>query len=241
MEINNLEKNKNIELKNNIINEQEQRDFLETTLGKTINTAVDIGIRTILPDFIEDQVINLKDNLLNYGLKEGIQKTVSDTIDLGKSAIGILTGNFDSISQMQNAIQAGGLIDGMSSLLDTVVDKVNQTGLINNNLANTIKQGKDIILNNVESNIEKTFAQQLESMDNLENYINAWKEDFEKKDFNAMEKSYNKLEKELKNLVPIDNIINQAKIIENLHKLIKNNGQNFKLTAEEIELSNKLI
>lgn len=142
---------------------------------------------------------------------------------------------------MQNAIQAGGLIDGMSSLLDTVVDKVNQTGLINNNLANTIKQGKDIILNNVESNIEKTFAQQLESMDNLENYINAWKEDFEKKDFNAMEKSYNKLEKELKNLVPIDNIINQAKIIENLHKLIKNNGQNFKLTAEEIELSNKLI
>lgn len=142
---------------------------------------------------------------------------------------------------MQNAIQAGGLIDGMSSLLDTVVDKVNQTGLINNNLANTIKQGKDIILNNVESNIERTFTQQLESMDNLENYINKWKENFEKRDFNAMEKSYNKLEKELKNLVPIDNIINQAKIIENLHTLIKNNGQNFNLTAEEMELSNKLI
>lgn len=241
MEINNLEKNKNIELKNNVINKQEQRDFLETTLGKTINTAVDIGIRAILPDFIEDQVINLKDNLLNYGLKEGIQKTVSDAIDLGKSAIGILTGNFDSISQMENAVQAGGLIDGMSSLLDTVIDKVNQTGLINNNLANTIKQGKDIILNNVEKNIEKTFSQQLESMDNLENHINSWKEDFQNRDFNAMEKSYNKLEKELKNLVPIDNIINQAKIIENLHTLIKNNGQNFNLTAEEIELSNKLI
>ena len=241
MEINNLEKNKNIELKNNVINKQEQRDFLETTLGKTINTAVDIGIRAILPDFIEDQVINLKDNLLNYGLKEGIQKTVSDAIDLGKSAIGNLTANFDSISQMENAVQAGGLIDGMSSLLDTVIDKVNQTGLINNNLANTIKQGKDIILNNVEKNIEKTFSQQLESMDNLENDINSWIEDFQNRDFNAMEKSYNKLEKELKNLVPIDNIINQAKIIENLHTLIKNNGQNFNLTAEEIELSNKLI
>ena len=33
MEINNLEKNKNIELKNNVINKQEQRDFLDTTLG----------------------------------------------------------------------------------------------------------------------------------------------------------------------------------------------------------------
>ena len=171
----------------------------------------------------------------------GEVNAIDEAIELGKSTIGIFTGNFENIEQMQSVIQTGGLIDGISNLIDTVISKVSQKGIINSNIANILNQGKNIILNNVESNIEKTFAQQLESMDNLENYINAWKEDFEKKDFNAMEKSYNKLEKELKNLVPIDNIINQAKIIENLHKLIKNNGQNFKLTAEEIELSNKLI
>lgn len=74
MEINNLEKNKNIELKNNAIKEEEQRDFLETTLGKTINVAIDIGIRTILPDFIENQVINLKDNLLGLWIKRRYSK-----------------------------------------------------------------------------------------------------------------------------------------------------------------------
>ena len=181
MEINNLEKNNQIEINNEIVNEQEQKSFLETTLGRVINTGIDIGIRAILPDFIEDQAINLKDNLLNYGLKEGIQKTITDAIDLGKSAIGIFTGNFENISQMQNAVQSGGLIDGVSSLLDTVVEKVQQTGIIDYNIANALKQGKNIILNNIENNIEKTFTSQLESMENLEKYIDDWKKDFEKK------------------------------------------------------------
>ena len=34
---------------------------------------------------------------------------------------------------MQSAVQAGGLIDGVSSLLDTVVEKVQQTGIIDYN------------------------------------------------------------------------------------------------------------
>ena len=241
MEINNLEKNNQIEINNEIVNEQEQKSFLETTLGKVINTGIDIGIRAILPDFIEDQAINLKDNLLNYGLKEGIQKTITDAIDLGKSAIGIFTGNFENISQMQNAVQSGGLIDGVSSLLDTVVEKVQQTGIIDYNIANALKQGKNIILNNIESNIEKTFTNQIESMDNLEKYIEDWKKDFNKKDFNAMEKTYQKLEKELKNLIPMEKAISQARIIENLHTLIKNNGQDFNLSSEQIELAEKLI
>ena len=68
MEINKLEKNNNLELDNKIKNNKTQKDFLESALGKTINTAIDIGIRSILPEFIDDQLINIKDNLLNYGL-----------------------------------------------------------------------------------------------------------------------------------------------------------------------------
>ena len=151
MEINKIDNG--INLNNEIKIREEQTNFLETTLGKTINTAIDIGIRALLPDFIDEQIINIKDNLLNYGLKDGITKTIEDAIDIGKSAIGIFTGNFESISQMQNAIETGGLIDGISSLLDTVVDKVNKKGIINYNIANTIKQRKNIILNSVEHNI----------------------------------------------------------------------------------------
>ena len=240
MEINKLEKNNNIELNNKIVNEQTQKSFLETALGKTINTAVDIGIRSILPDFIDDQIINIKDNLLNYGLKEGITKTIDDAIDLGKSAVGIVTGNFENVSQMQTAVKTGGIIDGVSSLLDTVVDKVKNEGLINSTVAKTIKQGKDIILNNVESNINQMFSEQSQAIEYTDKYINNWKKYYENKDFSGMEKEYNKIEKNLEKLVPVENTINAARKVEVLHNLIKNNGQNFNLSQEQVELAEKL-
>ena len=240
MEVNELEKNNKINLNNNLEQKKDQKSFLETTLGKTINAGLDIGIRALLPDFIDEQVINLKDNLFEYGLKDGIKQTIDDAIDLGKSAIGVVTGNFENVNQMQSAVETGGLIDGVSSLLDTVIDKVRDAGLINYNVANTIKQGKDVILNNVESNIEKTFTEQLTSVENTNKYINNWKEYFNNQDFNGMEKEYEKLENELKNLVPLENTINEARTIENLHNLIKNNGQNFNLTQEQLELAEKL-
>ena len=239
MEINKIENE--IKLNNEITNTNEQTNFLETTLGKIINTAIDIGIRALLPDFIDEQVINIKDNLLNYGLKDGITKTIDDAIDMRKSAIGIFTGNFETVSQMQNAVEAGGLIDGISSLLDTAVDKINQKGIINYNIANTIKQGKDVILNSIENNIEEKFKEQNIEVENIEKYMDHWKESFHNKDFESMEQEYQKIETILNNLVPLERTINQARIIENLHNLIKNNGQDFNLNQEQLALAEKLI
>ena len=239
MEINKIENEVNLD--NKITNNNDQNNFLESTLGKIINTGIDIGIRALLPDFIDEQIINIKDNLLNYGLKEGITKTIDNAIDLGKSAIGIFTGNFENVSQMQNAIQAGGLIDGISSLLDTVVNKVNQKGIINYNIANMIKQGKNIILDSIENNIEEKFREQNIEIENIEKYMNNWKQNFDNKDFKGMEKEYSKIEKVLNNLVPLERIITQARAIENLHNLIKNNGQDFNLNQEQLALAEKLI
>ena len=238
MPINEIEKN--VELENDIINENTQKNFLETTLGKTINTALDIGIRALLPDFIDEQIINLKNNLFNNGLKEGITKTIDDAIDLGKSAIGIFTGNFENVNQMQSAVKTGGIIDGVSNLIDTVVDKVRKTGLIDYNTAHTLKQGKEVILNSVESNIENTFADQLKAVEYTNKYINNWKEYYNNQDFEGMQREYNKIQKSMKNLAPIEETINEARTIQNLHKLIKNNGKNFNLTQDELELAEKL-
>lgn len=239
MQKNELEQNNEINLTNK--NELEQNNFIESILGKTINTALDIGIRTIFPQFIEDQIINIKDNLLTYGLKDGIQQTINDTIELGKSAIGIITGEFENINQVENAIQSGGIIDGMSSLIDTVINKVTKSGLIKYSVANTIKQGKNIILNNIENNIQKTFKNQYKSIENLDKYINNWNKQFTNKNFKNMEKEYKKVEEELKNIVPLQEIINKAKIVENIHSLIKNNGERFELSKEELELAKNLL
>lgn len=232
--------NNSIELNNNLEIEKEQKNFLETTLGKTINTGIDIGIRAILPDYIEEQIIDLKDNLIKYGLKEGIKKSIDDAINIGKSAIGIVSGNFENIAQMQEAIKNGGIIDNVSSLLDSVINKVQSNGLINSTVARTIKQGKNSILNNVEKNIENTFNNQIKALNYTENYIENWKNYFENKDFNGMEKEYKKIKTEMNYLAPIEKMINEARTIENLHMLIKNNGQDFNLTKEQMELAEKL-
>ena len=232
--------NNTIEINNNLNNGVEQKNFLETTLGKTINTGIDIGIRALLPDYIEEQIIDLKDNLIKYGLKDGIKKSIDDALNIGKSAIGIVTGNFENISQVQNAIKSGGIIDNVSNLLDDVINKVYNKGLINFNVARTIKQGKNIILNNVERNIEDNFNKQISSLEFAEKYMNNWKKYFENKDFEGMEKEYQKIRKVSKDLIPMEKTISDVRTIENLHKLIKNNGQDFNLTQEQIELAEKL-
>ena len=46
----------NIELENNLSNEKslekEQMSFLQTSIGKAVNTGLNIGIRYLLPDVI---------------------------------------------------------------------------------------------------------------------------------------------------------------------------------------------
>ena len=211
----------------NLINEKNQNEFLNSTLWKTINNGIDIGIRYLLPDLIEEEIIELKDNLINFGLKDGIKKSIDSVIETGKEAIGIFTGNFENVTQIQKVVKNGGIIDKVSDVLDVVIEKGEEKGKINNTIGKALKKGKTSILSSVERNIEATLNNQINSAKNVEKYINNWKE-------------YYKMEKELKKLVPIENTINNARYIENIHNLIKNNGKNFDLSSEELELAKKL-
>ena len=238
-----IENNLNTEktILNNEINGKVQNNFLESTLGKTINAAVDIGLRWALPDLIEDEVINIKNSLIKGGLKEGINTAVSSAIDLGKSAMGIFTGNFESISQAQNAVKTGGVIDGISNVIDTVLNKTTKMGLINKGISTVIHQGKNVILDSVSKNIEESFTSQLNNIEKLSKYENNWKNYFEKRDFDVMQKEYDKIQQKLKEIMPLENTIKEARQIENIHNLIKNNGHNFDLTNEQLELSKMLV
>lgn len=218
----------------------EQKNFLETTLGKTINTGLDIGLRYLLPDFIENQVIDVKDSILENGFKEGVKQAVDSAIDLGKSAVGMVTGNFENIGQVQNVIKNGGLLDSVSGLINTVVDKSVSKGKINNSIGSTIKKGKNVIISNINKNLENEFEKQLDSIEKLSKYSNNWRECYNNKDFDGMEREYKKMKEKLKDILPMENTIKDARIIENLHTLIKNNGRNFDLSEEQRELANIL-
>ena len=238
MEFNNMINE--IDINNKLENNIEQNNFLLIALGQVVNTSIDLGIRALLPDFIDEQVINLKNNLFENGLKEGISKTINDTIELGKSAMGIFTGNFENIEQIQKVLQSGGIIDGISSLFESVVRAITKKGMIDYSTSNVLLKGKDIVLNSIESNIEKNLNDQINKSNNIKEAIYNWKDSFNNKDFEKMEKEYKIIEKQLKELIPIQKTIEEAKNIEILHNFIKNNGKNFDLSPEQLELMSKL-
>ena len=232
-----------MELSNNINLNLEQKinkeEFLNSTLWKTINNGIDIGLRYALPDFVEDEIIDLKNNLINYGLKDGIKKSINSIIETGKQTLGIVTGNFENIGQVQKVIKNGGIIDKISDVLDVTLNKVEKSGKLNSTISKAIKTGKNSILSSVERNIESTLNSQISSVELIEKSINQWKVYFENRDFEGMQKEYRKIENELKELIPLENTLKNARYVENIHNLIKNNGQNFELSEEELELIKK--
>lgn len=244
MENKELEINNNINLENNNSNNvtyEEQKSFLETNLGQIINGGVDLGLRVILPDVIEDEIIEIKDSIITDGFKEGVKTAIDNAVDLGKSFLGIFTGKFENVSQIKEAVKKGGLIDSISDVLDWGIKKAKENKLIKSSTATLIKKGKNKILNNISDNIENNLDSQVESVEKIDKYITKWNEYYNEQDFTNMQKQYTKIEKELEKITPLESTINKARVVENLHNLIKNNGKNFNLSQEELELANKLI
>ena len=219
----------NVELNNNI----EKNNFLNSVLGKTINTAIDIGLRAILPDLIENQVIDIKNALLQNGLKSGIDTAVNSAINLGKSAVGIVTGNFENMDQVKMAVGNGGIVDTVSNVLDKAINTTYKKGYIDKTVTSIIKNGKNVLLNNITNNIKSELDQQTNSVEKLEKYVNNWKEYYNNKDFEGMTKEYNKIKIQINKIVPLENILKETRRVETLHELIKNNGQNFNITEAE--------
>lgn len=229
-----------MELTNTINNDIElnnkQKSFFNSNLGKIVNTAIDVGLRSILPDMIENQVIDIKNALMENGINEGINVAVDKLVDFAKSAKGIVTGNFENLEQVRTAVGSGGIVDTVSNLIDTALNKVYKKGYINYTVNNLIKSGKNVLLNNVTNNIKTEMNNQQDYFKILDNYIEKWKNGYKNHDFNEMEKTYKKIDNLSEKIVPFKNTINEIKYVKNMQEILKNNGHNFNLTDAEIEL-----
>lgn len=167
--------------------EKEQTSFFETTIGKVVNTGLDMALRAVLPNVIEDEVIGIKNIIFTEGLQSGIKTAVDSAINLGKSAMGIFTGKFDTVSQAYTATKSGGIIDSTSKMIDNAVKSAKQNGLINNTTANLIKKGKNAIKDFISDGIEQNFMEQVDGAEKLGKYINNWNTYLEQGDLNRNE------------------------------------------------------
>ena len=216
--------------------EEKQKSFLETTIGKTINSAIDIGLKAVLPNLIEDQIIDIKDIILNQGFKEGLPEIINTGLDFGKSAMGLITGDFENISQVQTAVKKGGIIDSVSKLLDFSIDLAYKSNLISNDIAKVIRSGKNTLMDTISSKVENELTKQISEIEKLEGYCNKWQEAFENKDITSMNKIYKNIQRHEEKIIPLEKIIESIKRIDNIQQLIKSKENTFNFSENELAL-----
>ena len=238
-----ITKENNITLEE-IIEQQElfkdQIKFIKTDLGQAINGGIDIALKSLLPDFIEDEIIAVKNSLLTEGFSAAVDTAIEEVTNLGNNLKGIATGSFENISQIKEVVEYGGLIDTISDLLDTGIDWAKKEGYVGKSVASSLKKGKNTIMNTIEDEIGETLENQVVAIEKIDGYINKWQKYYEEQNFTNMEYQYDKIQEYIQEVIPLEEILKKARTVENLHELIKNNGKNFDLTQEEKELAEML-
>ena len=159
-----ITKENNITLEE-IIEQQElfkdQIKFIKTDLGQAINGGIDIALKSLLPDFIEDEIIAVKNSLLTEGFSAALDTAIEEITNLGNNLKGIATGSFENISQIKEVVENGGLIDTISDLLDTGIDWAKKEGYVSKSVASSLKKGKNTIMNTIEDEIGETLENQV--------------------------------------------------------------------------------
>ena len=217
-----------------------QERFMESNIGKVLNNALDTSLRIALPNVAEDIVIDAKDALLENGLVDGAKKIWSNIKEYGKSVLGLATGKFESVEQVQMATKSGGILDGISDLFDFALDKSVDNGKITKSERQKIKSSKNSILKDIKSNISEELDNQIKYVEKIEEYNEKWKTCFENEDLKGMKNANKNIQKYLEKTLPLEDLLKEARKIEIMQNLVENT-ESFEITEDEKELADALV
>ena len=221
------EKNLNNQLTNDMKNNEiskNQNDFIGNMFKNAINFGVDLGLKSLLPDLIEDQVIDIKNSILEGGFKEGVNTLVKKVNEFKNSITGIFTSNFNNIEEIHTATKQGGIIKTVSKGLSKGIDAGVKSGAIPKSIGGILKAGKTTMLNEFSNSLESQMRKEIQKFDILNDLNKKWYDALDQRDFDKMTKYTEKISVLSKDLVKFSNIIEETKKIEELHNFIKENN-----------------
>ncbi len=223
-----------------LIEDLKQTKDVKIDIGNLADTALEFGLRTVLPDFIEDDVIDIKNKFIEEGFTEGIKEIYEKVKDIWKSIQGIFTGKFENIDQVKRLIETDGILDGASDLIDKILKTMLSKKKISKSTYNLIKTGKKEILNSLESELENYYKIDTYSLEKIQEYCQEWKENYTKENYQEMQKTMNKIKQRLDKSESIEKIIKQAREIEKIQKYIEEKGSIENLSESEKMLIEKI-
>ena len=215
----------------NILNKQ--NNALSEILNNVINWSIDVGLKYMLPSPINKEVINIKNEIMNGYGKNKIIDTVKNVINLGKEKLNNEKKEIMNIDDIERILKNPKIIKVLANTVDEI--------LKNKSIKSEILNTEEINLKNVENKLNKEFENQINAINRIEKYKNEWYKNYDNKNFEKMYNVFKNIKKELKNIIPLENMIKEFRKIENLNQLVKSKGGDFDITKDELELANKLV
>lgn len=215
------------------IKENLQKINIGNAIPQVVNKALDIGLKLVLPDFIEQDIIGIKDAFIQNGFTAGIEEAKERADEIYKSVTGLFTGEFDKTGEIKRLIEKNGILDTASLLTDKIIKILVDKKVISKATGNIIKTGKKEILNILESELNQYYSIDEYDLEKMQTQIEEWKQSYKNQDYEGMEKTAKKLSQTLQKNEKLEKILEQARNIEKSQEYIEKKGSIENLTKAE--------
>ena len=209
---------------------------ININMPKIANNALNFGLKAILPDFIEEDIIQIKDSFINEGFEKGLEEAKEKAEEVWKSVKGVFTGEFDTVGEIQKLIQKNGILDTASDLVDKITKLLLSKKIINKTTYNLIKTGKKEIINALEGELNNYYKVDNYDFEGLSEQIEKWQKNYNDSDYESMEKTAKTILNILDKVDQIEAMITKARNIQKVQKYIQEKGSKEKLTKAERKL-----
>lgn len=201
-----------------------QTNFLNNILEKALNFGVNMGIKAITPDFVEDQVIEIKDNIIENGFEKTVSSLVNQVQDFGKNVMGLFNGNFNNSKELEQATKNVELYNMVEQLVNKGIDRAIKSKKINKDLGNFLKDTNSVIVENFSKDLNKSILKENKNFEKLDQYNKDWENAWLDRDIEKMEKALENINKMLEKLTKYKDPIIKADRLNELHNHIVKSG-----------------
>lgn len=205
----------------------------DINIPKLANTTLDIGLKAVLPDFFENDVIEIKNAFINEGFSAGLETAKEKAEDTWNSIKGLFSGEFSNVSEIKKLVQKNGILDTASNLIDSISKKLMDLNIINKSTYNLIKTGKKEIMCVLKDELNTYYQIDEYDFEKLQSQIQSWKQSYMDGDLEGMQKNAKQIEQNLEKNRSLQTVLNQAQTIQKAQKFLNLKGSIDKLTPAE--------
>lgn len=192
-------------------------------LGKVFDGAV----RAMpLPNILEEGIIGVKNVLTNDNTRDKILDVFSNLFNKNGNIV-------KDIWNVKDVIKEKGVQAGVSKAIDLIINNAKTNKNISKEMAQTLKDSKNIIIENIINKKEKGFEGQEKILNSIDKKYDKWENFIKENQLDKANKLGNEIKKEYTQLFPTLDLIQKVNSIDNFSQLYHN-----KLSSVDNEISN---